>query len=154
VFFIFWLIAKMVRGIIRRAAPRVKADTNGMYLVARLFYAAIIVVGATVALNVSGINWAALAAGLGLTGFAVGFALKDAISNFLSGVLILFYRPFQIGDRVKVNNITGTVEDIRVRDTVIVDDDGLKTIIPNSNIFSNTIVNFTESKPSRSDKRD
>jgi small-conductance mechanosensitive channel len=142
---IFWLIAKLVRRIIRNAAPRVKADTSAMFLVARLAYATLIVVGTTVALNASGVNWTALAAGLGLTGFALGFALKDAISNFISGVLILFYRPFKIGDRVKAGNVVGVVKDIRVRDTVIIDEGGLKTIVPNSNVFANIIVNYTES---------
>jgi small conductance mechanosensitive channel len=147
VFVIFWLIAKLVRKIISNVAPRVKADTNAVLLVARLAYAAVVIVGVTLALNASGVNWTALAAGLGLTGFALGFALKDAISNFLSGVLILFYRPFKIGDRVKVSSIEGVVQDIRVRDTIIIDKDGLKTIVPNSNVFGNVIINYTESEP-------
>ena len=145
VMLIFWGIAAAVRAGIRRVAPRVKADTSGMFLVARLVFGAIIVVGAATALNAAGIDWAALGAGLGLTGFALGFALKDAISNYVAGALILFYRPFRIGDRVKAGNIVGVVKDIRVRDTVIIDDTGLKTIIPNSNVFGNIIVNYTES---------
>jgi small conductance mechanosensitive channel len=60
-------------------------------------------------------------------------------------VLILFYRPFKIGDRVKAGNVVGVVKDIRVRDTVIIDEGGLKTIVPNSNVFANIIVNYTES---------
>lgn len=142
---VFWLVAKLVRKIIRDVAPRVKADTVGVLLVARLVYAAIIVLGLVMALGTAGVNWTALATSLGLTGFALSFALKDAISNFLSGVLILFYRPFKIGDRVKAGNITGVVSEIRVRDTIIIDENGLKTIIPNSNVFNSIIVNYTES---------
>jgi small-conductance mechanosensitive channel len=119
-----------------------------MLLVARLLYAGIIVLGSATALNIAGISWAALGAGLGLTGFALGFALKDAISNFLSGVLILFYRPLQVGDKVNVNKIVGRIQDIRVRDTILIDEEGLKTIIPNSIIFGNVIVNYSESAPS------
>lgn len=147
VLLIFWAIARIVRRMIRKAAPRVKADTHAVLLVARLVYGAIFVLGVIAALATAGVNWAALATSLGLTGFALGFALKDAISNYLAGLLILFYRPFKIGDRVKVSNITGAVREIRVRDTIIIDDNGLKTIIPNASVFGNVIVNYSESEP-------
>lgn len=146
-FIIFWLAAKLVRRILTAMAPGMRAETSSIILVSRLIYGAILVFGLTVALNAAGIDWTALAAGLGLTGFALGFALKDAISNYLSGMLLLFYRPFKAGDKVKVGGITGVVMDIRVRDTVIVDEGGLKNIIPNASVFGNAIVNYTESEP-------
>lgn len=142
---IAWLLAKFVRGALRSVAIRVKADTRAMFIVARIAYVAVMVGGVLIALGIAGVNWTALATSLGLTGFALGFALKDAISNFLAGLLLLFYRPFQIGDKVKAGNITGVVKEIRVRDTVIIDENGLKTIVPNSNVFGNVIVNYTES---------
>ena len=75
-----------------------------------------------------GINVSALVAGLGLTGFALGFALKDTISNLLSGVLILLYRPFKIGNTIKVSGYEGDVVSIDLRYTEL-NSEGNKILI-------------------------
>jgi small-conductance mechanosensitive channel len=80
----------------------------------------------------------ALVAGLGLTGFALGFALKDTISNLISGVLILLYKPFQIGNRIKISGYEGIVVSIDLRYTEL-DAESCKILIPNSNLFTNPI---------------
>jgi small-conductance mechanosensitive channel len=81
----------------------------------------------------------ALVAGLGLTGFALGFALKDTISNLLSGVLILLYRPFKIGNRIKISGYEGIVVSIDLRYTEL-DAEGYKILIPNSKLFTDPIT--------------
>jgi small-conductance mechanosensitive channel len=80
----------------------------------------------------------ALVAGLGLTGFALGFALKDTISNLISGILILLYKPFKIGDRIKISGYEGIVVSIDLRYTEL-DAEGNKILIPNSKLFTNPI---------------
>ena len=77
-------------------------------------------------------------ASLGLTGFAVGFALKDSISNLLSGVLILIHRPFSVGDTIKVKTFEGLVSAIDLRYTQL-ERDGEKILVPNSLLFTNPI---------------
>lgn len=91
----------------------------------------IVHLAALVALSAWRVNVGALVAGLGLTGFALGFALKDVLSNLLAGVLILLYRPFQRGHRVSVTGFEGIVAEINLRYTTL-DSGGKKILIPNS----------------------
>src|SRR5262249_2389900 len=78
----------------------------------------------------------ALVAGLGLTGFALGFALKDIVSNALSGILVLVYRPFRLLDSIKVTDLEGAVTEINLRYTVL-EAGGKIILIPNSFLFPN-----------------
>lgn len=80
-------------------------------------------------------------AGIGLTGFAIGFALKDTISNFLSGVLILLYRAFEKGNRIKISGYEGIVIAIDLRYTEL-DSEGNKILIPNAKLFTDAITVF------------
>ncbi|MDA2930681.1 mechanosensitive ion channel family protein [Acidobacteria bacterium AH-259-O06] len=86
-----------------------------------------------------GIDVSALVATLGLGGFALGFALRDAISNLLAGILILIYRPFQVGDQVKVGAAEGVVHEVNLRYTVLAGSDGTRHLIPNSMTFTTTV---------------
>ena len=98
-----------------------------------------VLLGALTALGVLGVNITALVAGLGLTGFAVGFALKDIISNLLAGMLIILYSPFRIGDTIKVGAFEGRVIEVNLRYTVV-EREGEKILIPNSTMFTNIIT--------------
>ncbi len=90
-------------------------------------------------LGTMGIDVAALVAGLGLTGFALGFALRDAISNLLAGVLVMIYRPFRHGDRISVTGLEGTVVRIDLRYTTMQGEDR-RFLIPNQVLFTNAIT--------------
>jgi small-conductance mechanosensitive channel len=81
----------------------------------------------------------ALVAGLGLTGFALGFACRDILSNLLAGTLILIYRPFQRNDRIAVLGFEGIVIEIGLRYTALQAEDK-KILIPNSNLFTNPVT--------------
>ncbi len=137
--FIFFILAKIVRTIITNAAERLDLDGNLTNLLARTGYITLIVLGFITALGTLGINVSALVAGLGLTGFALGFALKDTISNLLSGVLILLYRPFKIGNRIKVSGYEGIVASIDLRYTEL-EFEGNKILIPNAKLFTDPII--------------
>jgi small conductance mechanosensitive channel len=91
------------------------------------------------ALGAMNINISALVAGLGLTGFALGFALKDAISNLLSGCLIMIYQPFQRGQKISVTGLEGVVSNIDMRYTTLTAD-GKAFLIPNSTMLNNPIT--------------
>jgi len=109
VFLVFFILAKIIKRIITNNAKRLKLDRNLTSLLARTSSITLIIFGIVTALGTLGVNVSALVAGLGLTGFAIGFALKDSISNLLSGVLILLYRPFEIGNRIKISGCEGIV---------------------------------------------
>ena len=139
IFIAFFILAKIIKRIISNAAERLKFDKNLTSLLARASNITIIIFGFVTALGTLGINVSALVAGLGLTGFALGFALKDTISNLLSGVLILLYRPFVKGDRIKISGYEGIVIMIDLRYTEL-DSDGNKVLIPNSKLFTDPIT--------------
>jgi small-conductance mechanosensitive channel len=98
----------------------------------------LIAVGLVTALGTLGLDVSAIVASLGLTGFAVSFALKDSISNLLSGMLILIYRPFKVGDTIKVKSFEGRVSTIDLRYTRL-ERDGEKILVPYSLLFTNPI---------------
>ncbi|MCD6116829.1 mechanosensitive ion channel [bacterium] len=139
VFLVFFILAKIIKRIITNNAERLKLDRNLTSLLARTSSIALIIFGIVTALGTLGVNVSALVAGIGLTGFAIGFALKDTISNLLSGVLILLYRPFEIGNRIKISGYEGVVVSIDMRYTEL-DAEGNKILIPNSKLFTDPIT--------------
>ncbi|HVG29472.1 MAG TPA: mechanosensitive ion channel domain-containing protein [Pyrinomonadaceae bacterium] len=143
---VFWLVASVGRRMIAYTAPRVKADTSVVLLLSRLYYYGVLVFGAVTALGTTGLDVRALVAGLGLTGFALGFALKDVLSNFVSGVMLLAYRPFHIGDLIEMGEFVGEIETIRIRDTLVRAEDGRLIIIPNTKLITEVVVNHSDAR--------
>ncbi|MGH9902826.1 MAG: mechanosensitive ion channel family protein, partial [Pyrinomonadaceae bacterium] len=119
VFAVFIVVAWVGKRVIAHAAPRVKADTGAVLLLSRVYYYGILIFGLLTALPATGLDVSALIAGLGLTGFALGFALKDVLSNLVAGIMLLLYRPFRIGDQIKMGEFEGTIVTIRMRDTLV-----------------------------------
>ena len=113
----FWLAARVVKNVLIRVGKRTGWAPDVIGLVAQASTFTLVVFGVITALGTVGINVSALVAGLGLTGFALGFALKDALSNVLAGALILSYRPFRRGERIEVQ--------IRTREMHLVADWGI-----------------------------
>lgn len=84
-----------------------------------------------------------LVAGLGITSVAVGFAFKDILENFFAGILLLWQKPFRIGDEIRTNGFEGTVQDIDIRSTRIKTIDGELVVVPNGSMLSSPIVVLT-----------
>lgn len=139
IFFLFWCLSNFVTKIILHVGGRLKQHREIMRILGRCVGIAILTFGAITALGTAGINVSALVAGLGLTGFALGFAFKDIISNVLAGLLILIYRPFKKADEISVTGLQGTVIDIDLRYTTL-EADHQRVLIPNSTLFTNPIV--------------
>lgn len=135
----FYIISKLAKRIITGSAERMKFDGNLTILLVRTSNVTLAIFGLVTVLGTLGVNVSALVAGLGLTGFALGFALKDTISNLLSGVLILLYRPFEKGSRIKISGYEGVVISIDLRYTEL-DSEGDKILIPNSKLFTDPIT--------------
>jgi small conductance mechanosensitive channel len=92
-------------------------------------------------------SMASVIGGLGISSVAIGFAFKDILQNFLAGMLLLWQKPFSIGDQIKTQNFEGTVEDIRIRSTLLRTFTGELALIPNGDIYTNpVIVNAASSK--------
>ncbi|MCZ6818248.1 MAG: mechanosensitive ion channel [Calditrichaeota bacterium] len=141
IFVVFFILARIIKRIITNNAERLRLDRSLTSLLARTSSITLIIFGTVTALGTLGVNVSALVAGIGLTGFAIGFALKDTISNFLSGVLILLYRPFEKGNRIKISGYEGIVIAIDLRYTEL-DSEGNKILIPNAKLFTDVITVF------------
>ncbi len=107
--------------------------------------------GFVLALSQVGISLGPLLAGLGVAGFVVGFALQDTLSNFASGMMILVYRPYDIGDLVDVGGVFGIVNRMNLVSTTLLTLDNQMIVIPNSKIWGDVIKNVTAQKTRRVD---
>ncbi|MGB3789842.1 MAG: mechanosensitive ion channel family protein [Phormidesmis sp.] len=150
VVFFTWLVAKGVRFSAFQWAQRTEGDRSTEILIGRLGYGAVWVAGAVIALGVWGIDFATMLGALGLTSVAIGFSLKDVLSNYISGVILLAARPFHIGDQVVIDGYEGTITQVQLRSTTIRTYDGRMIYIPNQEVFSASITNNTASKYLRS----
>jgi len=111
----------------------------------------VMVFGILVILSQLGISLGPLLAGLGVVGFIVGFALQDSLSNFAAGVMILLYRPYDVGDFVDVGGVLGTVDKMSLVSTSLLTIDNQLYIVPNSKIWGDVIKNVTSQKQRRVD---
>ncbi|MEM8501878.1 MAG: mechanosensitive ion channel family protein [Cyanobacteria bacterium P01_D01_bin.1] len=150
VVFFTWLVAKGVRFSSFQWAQRTEGDRSTEILIGRLGYGAVWVAGTVVALGVWGIDFATMLGALGLTSVAIGFSLKDVLSNYISGVILLAARPFHIGDQVVIDGYEGTITQVQLRSTTIKTYDGRMIYIPNQEVFSASITNNTAAKYLRS----
>ena len=125
----------MVRRIMNDKSPH----ANIAKVLAGIVKNIMLIVGLITALGTLGVDISAIVAGLGLTGFAFGFAFKDMLSNFISGVLIFIYEPFKLGDTIEVEGKAGKVIDINLR-YVTIETENQKVLIPNSISVSKVIA--------------
>jgi small conductance mechanosensitive channel len=139
---IFWMLGKFFKRLFWAASQRAKLDNRLRILFARLIVVLVTILGIFTSLTViiPSFGFGDLITGLGFTSFVIGFATKDILNNLLSGVLILWQQPFQIGDYIFVKSIEGRVEYIGVRATRLKKDDGEMILIPNGEMYSNALT--------------
>ena len=142
IFALFLLAAKIVSGAINAAGKRTRLDITLADLLGRLGSFLITVLGIFVAAVIifPAFKPGDLVAGLGITSVAVGFAFKDVLQNFFAGILILWRKPFIVGDQLRFKEYEGTVEEITVRSTRLKTFDGERAVIPNGDIYANAVL--------------
>lgn len=141
----FWAFATFVRWTLRLIFKRIISDLTVENLIKQIGYYAVWVIGLIVAATAFGLEPETLATGLGLTSLALGFALKDILSNFVSGLLILTLRPFELGDQIVIGETEGSVERIELRATIMRTYDGRMVSVPNAETFTSRVTNNTAS---------
>jgi small-conductance mechanosensitive channel len=144
VFALTILLSGLVARWVQRAAKTRIEDLETRRLLSRLARWSVIILGTLVALDQVDFDVTGFIAGLGIAGFTIGFALQDIARNFVAGVLLLVRQPFNIGDAVEVGEHAGTVLDITTRDTVLKTWDGEVVIVPNMDVFTKAIKNYSE----------
>ena len=140
---ITWAARFTRRLLIQRVFPRAHVDLGTAHAVANIVSYIIITLGLLVGLQASGIDLSTLTVIFGAIGVGVGFGLQTIVSNFISGLIILFERPIKVGDRIQVGDLTGRVFRIRARATEVVTNDGIAVFVPNSEFISQQVINWS-----------
>ena len=143
VFIIGKWIAKIITNFLRKALEKANIDSTLVKFLGDLAYFGLLVLVIIAALGTLGVDTTSFAAIIAAAGLAVGLALQQNVSNFGAGVLILFLRPFKIGDFVEAGGATGVVEAIGIFNTTFKTGDNKIILVPNSNIIGNNIVNYS-----------
>ncbi|ABA20514.1 MscS Mechanosensitive ion channel [Trichormus variabilis ATCC 29413] len=142
VFLIFLFIASRIKALVKRLTRNRHSARNLGLVLGRLAQGVTILIGLFIALSIVIPTFRAgdLVQLLGISGVAIGFAFRDILQNFLSGILILLTEPFQIDDQIVFKGFEGTVENIETRATTIRTYDGRRIVIPNSELFTNSVT--------------
>src|SRR6266567_859300 len=144
---IFWISSRTKRFLFNRLLVNSGLDRALQYAISQIVSNVVLVVGILIVLENTGIHLGALAVFAGAVGVGVGFGLQNIASNFISGLVILAERPITIGDRVEVAGITGQVQQIRARSTVIRTNDNITMIVPNTKFIDSPVTNWTYGDP-------
>jgi small conductance mechanosensitive channel len=148
----FSLIARVARkAVLRVGSSRMKTSQLMRNMIATVTQNVVMLVGVLVALAQLGFSLGPLLAGLGVAGFIVGFALQETLANFASGVMILFYQPFDVGDAVEAGGVLGTVSHMSLVSTTILTFDNQTLIVPNRKIWGDVIKNINTQNRRRVD---
>lgn len=136
-------IAKLICRLVNRLMSKAKVDDILISFIGNILYFALLVVIVIAALDRLGVNTTSVLAIFAAAGLAVGLALKDSLSNFAAGVMLVLFKPFKNGDFVEVAGSAGVVEEIRIFNTVMRTVDNCEITVPNSQIYGDTIINFS-----------
>ncbi len=147
-----WICSRIVKKVIHRSTQK-SAILDGS--VGNILYAIVRTViwllACLIILDLFGINTASILTVLGAAGLAVGLAMKDSLSNIAAGLLLLFLRPYKVGDYVDCGSVSGTIKEMGLFATILMTPDGLFVSAPNNSIFGTPIKNFSRNPLRRAD---
>jgi small conductance mechanosensitive channel len=145
-----WVAKALIRWA-GRAFTTAELDATLSRFLSSILYMVLIVFVVLTALSAIGINTTNFIAIFGAAGLAVGLALKDSLSNLAAGVMLVFFRPFKAGDFIEAAGISGTVDSIKIFNTILRTADNRVITVPNSLIYADTITNFSAEDKRRID---
>lgn len=153
VLLLFYVVARLIKRYSFRLFGRISGRAALNELFSNILYFATLAVGVFIALGILQLDQTVqtLLAGVGIVGLALGFAFQDITSNFISGILIVIRRPFEVGDIIESDGYFGTVTHINLRITTIRTFQGLEVLIPNKQLFQNVVINYTHTPDRRVD---
>ena len=153
ILFVFFQFSKLVQKGVERGLNSSKLHLS--HLLRRMIVSTVrnlvVIFGVLLAISQLGISLGPLLAGLGIAGFIIGFALQDTLSNFASGIMILLYRPFDVGDVVDAGGVSGKVSHMSLVNTTFMTFDNQKLVVPNNSIWGSVITNVTAQRTRRVD---
>jgi len=144
-------VAMWLTGVMRKMMTKGKLDEMLVNFIGNLVYTVLMLAVVMAALDHLGIQTTSLLAVFGAAGLAVGLALKDSLSNFSSGVMIILFRPFKVGDFIEAGGATGVVEEVRMFAIMLRTGDNRQIIVPNGQIYGSMIINYSAKATRRID---
>lgn len=144
-----WL-AKTISNLVERSMNRAKVDKTLVIFFRHLIYYMLFILSFIACLNKLGVETSSFIAVVGAASLAVGLALQGALSNFVAGVMIILFSPFEVGDTIDAGGggAQGMVEEIQIFNTIIITSDKKRIIVPNSKVTGNNITVFPRDVPS------
>lgn len=143
IFVVGRIIAKFISRQLKRILINRQVDPTVVKFVSALSYYAIIIMTLVAVLGQLGVQTASIVAVIGAAGLAVGLALQGSLSNFAAGVILIIFRPFKVGETVVINNQRGVIDSIQIFSTSIVTPTNEVVVIPNGQVVSANIINYS-----------
>jgi small conductance mechanosensitive channel len=146
-----WIVAGWMKRLSARALGAARVDPILVPFISGIIHVGAIVIVAVTALGVLGVETGSFIAVIGAAGLAIALAFQSTFSNFASGVMLLTFRPFEVGHVVEVGGVTGSVTEVGIFTCLLTTPDNVRISVPNSQIFGATIKNFSASETRRID---
>ncbi len=143
------ILARFVKTWTIRAASRGRVNLNIATLLGNLARVAVVIVGVITVLPSFGVDWAGLLTVLGAAGLALSLSMQDLLKNVVAGIYLLIEQPFRIGDRISIKDVTGIVQGIELRTTILSTDENLQVVVPNSVVLNEIVTNRSVSNLQR-----
>ncbi len=154
ILFVFRILSRFLGHVVEHAIDRFGRTSELLEdFFASVTRKVVMFIGVVIAVSRLGVDIGPFLAAIGAAGFVIGFALQGTLSNFASGIMILLYRPYDIGDYVTIGGVTGTVEAMTLVSTSVKSPDNQRIVVPNSKIWGDIITNVTGKETRRIDMK-
>lgn len=144
IFFIGRIVVRRLADWFAQLLTTRKVDATLVGFARSLSYIVLMAAVVIAALNLLGFETTSIVAIMGAATLALGFALQDSLSNFAAGVMIIFFKPYKVGDLVEINGVFGVVESVQIFNTIVTSPDNKKVIVGNGAAIGDNIVNYSE----------
>lgn len=145
VFVVALILARIAKRWVVRIFTRSRVSLNLATLLGNLAQVAVVALGIVFILPSFGVDWTGLLTLVGAAGLAISLSMQDLLKNVIAGIYILMEQPFRIGDRISVKEVTGVVQGIELRTTILCTDENLQVVVPNSTILNEILTNRSAS---------
>lgn len=143
IFFVGRMLARMATRVVSEVMERVGTDPILVKFGSNLLYFALLAMISLASLQMLGVKTDSAIAVIAAAGFAVGLALQGSLANFAAGIMLIVFKPFNVGDEIEAGGETGNVEEVNMFNTILRTNGNVKIVIPNGQVTSGTIKNFT-----------
>jgi small-conductance mechanosensitive channel len=147
-FLLIYITAKIRKLLVLKIFPRYDMNVGVSQSIATIIRYLLVIIGLFIIFQTSGIDLSAIGLLVGALGIGIGFGLQNITNNFISGIIILFERPVKVGDRIEVDDLAGNIVNISARATTIITNDNIAVIVPNSDLVSTRVINWSHNNRS------